>query len=324
MKIFVAGATGAIGRRLVPLLVSRGHDVTATTRTPAKAEFLRRLGARPVVADGLDRDALIAAVRLAQPEVVVHQMTSLAAATNLKRFDEVFATTNRLRTEGTDHLLAAARMAGARRLIAQSFGNWNYESTGDRAKSEDDPFESAPPRSMRRSLAAIAHLEAAVLGAQGLEGVALRYGNLYGPGTAIAPDGEIVKALRQRRLPVIGRGAGVWSFVHVADAAAATLAAVERGAPGIYNVADDAPAATSVWLPELARILEAKPPRHVPVWLGRLAAGEAVVRMFTAIRGASNEKAKRQLGWQLRYPTWRAGFRDGLTDEPELRRLKAA
>jgi nucleoside-diphosphate-sugar epimerase len=324
MKIFVAGASGAIGRRLVPLLVSRGHDVTATTRTQAKAELLHGLGARPVVVDGLDRDAVIAAVRQAEPEVVVHQMTSLAAATNLRRFDQVFAVTNQLRTEGTDHLLAAARMAGARRFVAQSFGNWNYESAGGPVKAEDDALERCPPRSMRRSLAAIAHLEAAVLGADGLEGVALRYGNLYGPGTAIAPDGEIVKALMRRQLPIMGGGGGVWSFVHVAAAAAATLAALERGAPGIYNVADDAPAATSVWLPELARIVDAKPPRLVPAWLGRLLAGEAVVRMFTSIRGASNAKAKRELGWRLRYPTWRSGFRDGLADEPEPRRLSDA
>jgi nucleoside-diphosphate-sugar epimerase len=308
MKIFVAGASGAIGRRLVPLLVSRGHEVTATTRTQAKDELLHGLGARPVVVDGLDRDAVIAAVRQAEPEVVVHQMTSLAAATNLRRFDQVFAVTNQLRTEGTDHLLAAARMAGARRFVAQSFGNWNYESAGGPVKAEDDALESCPPRSMRRSLAAIAHLEAAVLGADELEGVALRYGNLYGPGTAIAPDGEIVKALMRRQLPIIGGGAGVWSFVHVADAAAATLAALERGAPGIYNVADDAPAATSVWLPELARIVDAKPPRLVPAWLGRLLAGEAVVRMFTSIRGASNAKAKRELGWQPAHPSWRQGL----------------
>jgi 2-alkyl-3-oxoalkanoate reductase len=315
MKIFVAGASGAIGRRLLPLLADRGHDVTGMTRTRANAGLIHELGATPVVADGLDRDAVIAAVRRAEPEVVIHQMTSLGAATDLRRFDKVFALTNRLRTEGTDHLLEAARQAGSRRFVAQSFGNWNYERSGAMVKTEDDPLDPSPPRSMRRSLAAIVHLESAVAGATDIEGIALRYGNLYGPGTSTALEGPFTEAVRRRRLPIIGDGAGVWSFVHVDDAASATLAAVERGRPGIYNVADDAPARTSVWLPELAHILGAQPPRHVPGWVGRLAAGEAVVSMFTRTRGASNAKAKHELGWRLRYPTWRYGFRNGLADD---------
>jgi nucleoside-diphosphate-sugar epimerase len=324
MKIFVAGASGAIGRRLVPLLVSRGHEVVAMTRTHAKTGILHELGATPVVADGLNREAVIAAVTRAEPEVIVHEMTGLGSAKNLRRFDEVFALTNRLRTEGTDHLLEAARQAGARRFIAQSFGNWNYERSGGMAKTEDDPLDPSPPRSMRGSLAAIVHLESVVTDASGVEGIALRYGNLYGPGTSTALDGPFADAVRRRRLPIIGDGAGVWSFVHVDDAARATLAAVERGAPGIYNVADDAPARTSVWLPELARILGAEPPRHVPAWLGRLVAGEAVVSMFTSTRGAANAKAKRDLGWRLQYPTWRYGFRTGLADGAERKLREAA
>jgi nucleoside-diphosphate-sugar epimerase len=316
MKIFLAGASGAIGRRLVGQLVSHGHDVVAMTRTHSKVRLLEQLGAKAVVVDGLDRDAVIAAVTQAEPAVVIHQMTSLAGATNLRRFDKVFALTNRLRTEGTDHLLAGAREAGARRFVAQSFGNWNYERSGGEVKTEDDPLDPSPPHSMRRSLAAIMHLESVVVGATGIEGVALRYGNLYGPGTSTASDGPFTEAVRRRQLPIVGDGRGVWSFVHVDDAAGATLAAVERGRPGIYNVADDAPARTSVWLPELARILGAKPPRHVPAWLGRIVAGEAVVSMFTRTRGASNVKAKRELGWRPQYPTWREGFRNGLADGP--------
>jgi nucleoside-diphosphate-sugar epimerase len=314
MQVFVAGGSGAIGRRLIPLLVARGHEVAATTRSPQKARALYELGAMPVVVDGLDREAVMGAVARVAPEVVVHQMTGLADAKRLVRFDKVFALTNRLRTEGTDHLLEAARAVGARRMVAQSFGNWNYARTGGPVKTEDDPLDPAPPRSMRRTLAAIEHLERAVVGAYGIEGLALRYGNLYGPGTGTALDGPIAEMVRSRRLPIIGDGAGVWSYVHVDDAAGATLAAIERGEPGIYNVADDEPATADVWLPELARILEAKPPRRVPAWLGRLLAGEAVVLWFTRIRGAANAKAKRELGWELRFPTWRDGFREGLAE----------
>jgi nucleoside-diphosphate-sugar epimerase len=312
MKILVAGATGAIGRRLLPLLVERGHEVAATTRSSEKARRLFELGAMPITADGLRRDDVVEAVRRAEPEVIVHQMTSLGAARSLMRFDHVFARTNRLRTQGTDHLLEAARMVGARRFVAQSFGNWNYERSGAAVKTEDAPFDPDPPRSMRRTLAAIASLEVAVLGAGGIEGIALRYGNFYGPGTGIAEDGEIVDAVRKRRLPVIGNGAGVWSFIHVDDAATATLAAIERATPGVYNVCDDEPAEASVWLPVLAAILGAEPPRHLPEWTARLLAGEAAVSMFTRARGASNARAKAQLRWRLGYPTWRDGFRDGL------------
>jgi nucleoside-diphosphate-sugar epimerase len=315
MRVFVAGATGAVGARLVPLLVAGGHDVVAMTRSAAKARGLRALGAEPVVADGLDRAAVMTVLARSEPEVVVHEMTGLTGVTGVRDFDAQFALTNRLRTEGTAHLLEAGRAAGARRFVAQSFGNWNYERSGAAAKSEDDPFDPDPPAHQRRSLAAIAQLEDAVLGAVELEGVALRYGNLYGPGTGIAPAGDIAAAVRKRRLPIVGDGGGVWSFVHVGDAAAATAAAIERGAPGAYNVADDEPASVIAWLPELACALGAKPPRRVPVWLGRLATGEVGVSMMTRIRGASNAKARRELGWEPRYATWREGFRRGLADE---------
>jgi 2-alkyl-3-oxoalkanoate reductase len=320
MKVFLAGGSGAIGRRLIPLLVARGYEVAATTRSPEKARVLFELGATPIVADGLDREAVMTAVIRAEPEVVIHQMTGLTDATNLRRFDEAFALTNRLRTEGTDHLLEAARAVGARRMIAQSFGNWNYERAGAAVKTEAAPLDPDPPSSMSRTLAGIVHLESTVLGAMDLDGLALRYGNLYGPGTGTAEDGQLVELIRKRQLPLIGDGAGVWSFVHVDDAAGATIAAIERGAPGVYNIADDEPAPASEWLPELARILGAKPPRHLPVWVGRLAAGEAVVSMFTRIRGASNAKAKSELAWRLRFPSWRQGFRGGLGDSSTVAR----
>jgi nucleoside-diphosphate-sugar epimerase len=313
-KVFVAGASGAIGKRLIPLLVGRGYAVVAMTHTPHNAGLLRARGAEPVVADGLDRDAVMQALMRAEPDVVIHEMTALARVTSLRRFDDEFALTNRLRTEGTDHLLEGARAAGARRFVAQSFGNWNYERRGSSPKRETDPLDPDPPARQRRSLAAIRHLEHAVLGDERLEGVVLRYGNLYGPGTDFAVDGAVAALLRKRRWPIIGDGAGVWSFVHVDDAAAATVAAVEHAEPGIYNVVDDEPAPVATWLPELARALGAKPPRHVPVWLGRLATGAVGVSMTTAIRGASNAKVRRELDWEPWYATWRAGFRDGLTD----------
>jgi 2-alkyl-3-oxoalkanoate reductase len=315
MKVFVAGATGAIGKQLIPQLVAAGHEVTGMTRSPEKADALRALGAKAAVADGLDRTAVREAVLRAETEAVIHQMTSLTGTFNLKKFDEFFALTNRLRTEGTDYLLEAAQAAGARRFLAQS-NCVDFERTGALVKSEDDPLDPDPPAALRRLLAAIRHLEAATLGAAGIEGLALRYANFYGPGTNLAPGGEMVELVRKRRLPIIGDGSGVWSLIHMVDAAAATVAAVERGAPGVYNVADDEPAPARIWLPELARVLGAKPPLRVPVWLGRLAAGEAGVLLFTCLRGASNAKAKRELGWELRYPSWRDGFRHDLAAQP--------
>jgi nucleoside-diphosphate-sugar epimerase len=312
MRIFVAGATGVLGRRLVPLLVEGGHQVTAMTRTAGKAAGLRRAGAEPVVADALDRDAVAAAVAAARPEVVVHQLTDLAGTTSFRRFDREFAATNRLRTEGTDHLVAAARAAGARRLVAQSFAGWPFARVGGPVKTEDDPLDPDPPAELRRTLEAIRHLEAAVLGAEGLEGVVLRYGGFYGPGTSAGEGGFMLDDLRRRRFPMVGAGTGVWSFVHIDDAAAATAAAVERGAPGIYQVVDDEPAPVSAWLPVLAAAAGARPPRRVPAWVARLLAGEHAVVLMTEVRGASNAKARRELGWRPAHPSWRQGFLDGL------------
>jgi nucleoside-diphosphate-sugar epimerase len=317
MKVFVAGATGAVGKRLVPLLVANGHEVVGTTRSAERAGALRKMGAEPVVVDVLDRDAVIAAVTEARPDAIVHQATALTGlGSNLRRLDRVFAPTNRLRTEGTDNLLAAARAAGVRRFVAQSFAGWPYAREGGPVKSEEDPLDANPPKPVSATLAAIRHLESAVTGADGIEGLALRYGGFYGPGTSLAEAGQHVELIRKRRFPIVGSGAGVWSFLHIDDAATATLAAVERGAPGVYNVVDDEPAPVSVFLPELAKAIGAKPPRHVPLWVGRIAAGEVGVIMMTEIRGASNAKAKRELGWRPRWASWREGFRSGLVDSP--------
>ena len=312
MRIFVAGATGALGRRLVPLLVAGGHQVTAMTRSAGKAAGLRAAGAEPVVADALDRDAVLRAVAEAGPEVVVHQLTALAGAGSFRRFDRAFAETNRLRTEGTDHLLEAARAVGARRFLAQSFAGWPFARVGGPVKTEDDPLDPDPPAQLRRTLDAIRHLEAAVLGAAGLEGVVLRYGGFYGPGTSAGAGGSMLEDLRRRRFPVVGAGTGVWSFVHIDDAATATAAAVERGAPGIYQIVDDDPAPVSAWLPALAAAAGAPPPRRLPAWVARLLAGEHVVVLMTEVRGASNAKARRELGWRPAHPSWREGFRTGL------------
>jgi nucleoside-diphosphate-sugar epimerase len=267
MRIFVAGASGAIGKRLVPLLVENGHEVVGTTRSPEKVGSLRAGGAEPAVVDLLDPEAVIAAVHSARPEVVVHEATALAATslTNMRKFDDEFAPTNRLRSEGTDHLLAAARAAGAYRFVAQSFAGWPYAREGGPVKSEDDPLDPNPPKAMRRTLAAIRHLETVVVGAEGIEGVVLRYGGLYGPGTSLSTgEGDIyVDQIRKRRFPVVG-GGGLWSFVHIDNAVSATLAAIERGTRGIYNIVDDEPAPVSEWLPALAMAVGAKPPHRSP------------------------------------------------------------
>jgi nucleoside-diphosphate-sugar epimerase len=312
MKVLVAGATGAMGRQLVPALLAAGHQVAAMTRSAGKSAELAAAGAEPVVADGLDRAAVLRAVTQAAPDVIIHQLTGLAAMKSLKHFDAEFAVTNRLRTEGTDNLLAAARASGVRRIVAQSYGNWNYERTGTTLKTEEDRFDPDPPAEQRETLKAIRYVERAVTEADGIEGVALRYGNFYGPGTGISVDGDISAQVRKRTFPIVGDGAGVWSFAHIEDAAAAAVAATECGAPGVYNIADDDPAPVRVWLPELARALGAKPPVHVPVWLGRLVAGDVGVSMMTRIRGVSNSKAKQELGWKPRYQSWRDGFRYGL------------
>jgi nucleoside-diphosphate-sugar epimerase len=303
MRVFVAGATGAVGKPLVAAMTAAGHEVTGTTRSPAKADELQNLGATPVIVDGLDREGIIDAVKAARPDVIVHQMTALAGMRSLRNFDKQFAVTNELRTKGTDYLLEAARQAGTRRFIAQSYIGWNNPRSGRRPTTEEDPLDPDPLPSTRQSLAAIRHVEETMPGAVP-EGLVLRYGPFYGHG---ASD-FMLDVVRKRQMPVIGGGAGIWSFCEVTDAAAAAAAAVTRGAPGIYNVVDDDPAPVREWLPYLAQCLGVKPPVHVPAWLGRLLGGQAVVAMMTEARGASNEKAKRELGWAPRYASWREGF----------------
>jgi len=287
------------------MLVAAGHEVTATTRTPGKIALLRQAGADAVVVDGLDRALVTAAVRDAAPEVIVHEMTALADMRNLRNIDKVFAATNELRVQGTDNLLAAAAEAGTRRVVAQSYGGWPNQRSGSAVKAEDDPLDPTPLPSTVRSLAAIKHVEEAV--PRGVpEGIVLRYGSFYGPGAS-----EImVDMVRKRQLPVIGGGTGIWSFTEVTDAAAATLAAVERGESGVYNIVDDDPAPVADWLPYLAQVAGAKPPLRLPTWLGGILAGELVVAQMTTVRGSSNAKARKELGWAPKYPSWREGFRD--------------
>jgi nucleoside-diphosphate-sugar epimerase len=317
MKIFIAGASGAVGRRLLPMLARRGHSVVATTRSAQRVTQLRTLGAEPVVVDAFDRAAVVRAIESARPEVVVHQLTALAHAKSLKHFDREFAATNRLRTEGTDNLLAGARAAGVQRFIAQSFTGWTNPREGSRVKNEDDPLDPHPPHTMQQTLDAIRYLERAVSEASGVHAIVLRYGYLYGPGTSFAPGGDILEAVRSRRFPIAGSGAGVWSFVHVDDIAMATVIAAESAPSGLYNVVDDEPAEAGTWLPELARVVGAKPPRHVPVWLARLMIGDAGVALMTQSRGSSNVKIKRAFAWQPLYRTWRDGFRRGLSDDAQ-------
>lgn len=312
MRIFVAGATGVIGRRLVPLLVANGHTVIGTARTAGKADALRAAGASPVVVDALDRDAVREALIQAEPEVVVHQLTALAGFTDFRKFDEGFAATNRLRTEGTDNLIGGMWEVGVRRLVAQSFAGWPHARVGGPVKTEDDPLDPHPPAALRRTLEAIQYLEGAVLHTDGIQGTVLRYGGFYGPGTSLGEGGFQLEVVRRRRFPIVGGGTGVTSFIHIEDAATATLAAIETGKPGLYNIVDDDPAPVAEWLPALAAAIGTEPPRHVPVWVARLFAGEHGVVMMTEVRGASNAKAKRDLGWQPQYSSWREGFRRGL------------
>jgi nucleoside-diphosphate-sugar epimerase len=319
MKIFLAGATGVLGRALVPQLVAQGHEVVGMTRSASKQDLVRGMGAQPVVADALDPDAVAEAVSSAEPEVIVHELTALSGPMSLRdaRHPERFKgaiMTNRLRTEATDHLLAAGRAVGARRFVAQSFGAFRFARTGGPAQSEDDPLDPDAPGAPQPGVEAILYLERTVTTIAWGEGLALRYGGFYGPGTSIslAPDAQMAAPVRKRRFPIIGNGGGVFSYVHIQDAAAATTAALDHGQPGIYNIVDDEPAPVREWLPVLASALGAKPPRRIPRWLGRLAAGETATTMMTEAKGSSNEKAKRELGWQPRYRSWRQGFAQGL------------
>jgi 2-alkyl-3-oxoalkanoate reductase len=312
MRIFIAGAGGAVGRRMVPMLLAAGHEVVGTTHSANKADAIRQLGAEPVVLDAFDAQAVRQAVAKAAPDAVVHQMTALSGPQDMRHFDRTFALTNRLRTEGTDILLAAARAAGTRRFVVQSFTGWTNERTGGPVKTEADPFDPHPAASTVQTMAAIRHLESTVEGAKDVGGIVLRYGLLYGPGTSIGTGGDILEVLRKRRMPVIGGGAGVWSFLHVEDAASAAVAAIDSTATGIYNIVDNDPAPAAEWLPYLAEAIGAKPPMRVPGWLVGPMVGGFLMAMMTSVRGSSNAKARRDLGWQPRYGSWRVGFREGL------------
>jgi nucleoside-diphosphate-sugar epimerase len=311
MHVFIAGASGTVGHTLIPYLTSHGHTVTGTTRSPAKAGALRALGAEPAIMDGLDAASVLAAVEAAKPDAIVHEMTALTGMNPRQKPDRVFAVTNRLRTEGTEHLLAAARAVGVRKFVAQSYAGWPYARSGGLIKSENDPLDPTPPKGITETHEAISRLERMVTDAGG---VVLRYGGFYGPGSGLTRDGEQTQMVRARKFPLVGDGTGMWSFIHTDDAASATLAALERGRPGeIYNVVDDEPAPVREWLPALADMIGAKPPRHVPTWLARRLAGPATVMMMTSSRGASNAKARAELDWVPSHRSWREGFREAVS-----------
>jgi nucleoside-diphosphate-sugar epimerase len=308
MKVFVAGAGGAMGAQLLPRLIAQGHEVAGMTRSAAKRDAIAASGATPVIADALDPDQVARAVAESEPEAIVHELTSLVGALSLRHFDRDFAPTNRLRTEATDYLLSAGQAVGVKRFLAQSYAGWPFARSGEMVKSEEAQLDPSPPSSMSETLGAIRHLERAVVGAAWTTGIVLRYGGFYGPGTSLAPGGENAEMIRARRFPIVGDGAGVWSFVQIEDAADATVAALQHGQRGVYNIVDDDPAPVGEWLPAVAHGLGAKPPRHVPRWLGKLLAGDAAVMMMTEMRGASNAKAKRELSWSPAHPSWRQGL----------------
>jgi nucleoside-diphosphate-sugar epimerase len=324
MRILVAGGTGAIGRRLVPRLVQEGYQVTGITRSQSKVSGMLAAGAAPLIADALQRDEVRRAVEQAQPDVIIHELTAIPQEFDIRRFREQFHLTARLRTEGMDQLLDAAKALGVRRFIAQSYAGWPYGRSGAGLKTETDPLDPHPPEAMLETLHAIQHLESAVSHASYLEGIVLRYGPLYGPGNALGEGGSMVDMIRKRRLPVIGGGTGVWSFLHIDDAARATVLAVKNGKPGVYNIVDDDPAPVSEWLPTLAQLLHAKTPFRLPGWIGRLVVGEAGMLMMTGVRGVSNQKAKRELGWQPRWKSWREGFRYALGETSQDSTLGAS
>jgi nucleoside-diphosphate-sugar epimerase len=320
----VAGATGAVGLRLVRQLLARGHQVIGTSHKPERLPAVKELGAEALMIDGLERRTVGNAVVSARPDAIVNEMTALATTPDLRKFDQSFAVTNRLRTLGTRYLLDAAVANGVGRFVVQSYTGWNNEASGGSIKTEEHPLEQNPPASQRQTLAAILDQERMVLAAA-LDGIVLRYGNLYGPG---ASD-DVLDLVQRRRLPIVGRGRGVWSWLHLEDAAAATIAALENGQRGVYNIVDDHPAPTAEWIEFLASITDSPPPRHVPAWLAKFFIGEAGVRWMTQGRGSSNEKAKRELDWAPRYPSWRDGFREMVgvpaeeESEPTGRRMQA-
>jgi nucleoside-diphosphate-sugar epimerase len=309
MKILVAGATGAVGARLLPVLVSRGHEVAGLARS---AEAMQAVGVRPYTANALDRGEVIAAAEAFAPEVVVNQLTALSSKPDIRKFDEAFAMTNRLRTEGNRNLIAAARAARARRFIAQSFCGWPYERMGGPAKSEDDSLDPDPPKQVRQSFEAIRQLEEDVTSLSDIESVALRYGYFYGSGTVFANGGSFIGDLRRRRIPLVGQAGGIYSFAHVDDVASATAHAIKGKPTGIFNVVDDDPAPMREWLPFLAWVMEAKPPLRLPGWLARLVLPEHLYLMMTDSRGGSNQRFKEAFDWQPRYASWRQGFIEAL------------
>lgn len=310
MRVFIAGATGAIGSRLVPLLAAASHEVIGTSRNAAGVAAVNAAGGRGVVVDALDAESVRVAVLDARPDVIVHELTALAGPSpDFKHFDRAFAATNELRTRGTDHLLAAAGEAGVGRFIAQSYSGWPNERTGGPVKTEEDPLDPNPTDASRETLAAIRYVETATTGAGGL---ALRYGSLYGPGQLLGRGGAMLAMVSARRLPVVGGGTGITSFCHIDDAASATAAAVTRGGAGVYNIVDDEPAPVSEWLPALAKAIGAREPMRLPVWVAKPLIGEHGVSFMTQVRGSSNAKAKRELGWTPLWPSWREGFRSGL------------
>ena len=314
MRVFMTGATGAIGAALLPRLLRAGHDVVALVRTPDKAKAVESIGATAVLGDPLDRDGLISTVVAARPELILHELTALRGIRgDFRKFDQDFALTNRFRTEVTDTLIEAARAAGARRLIAQSFCGWPFAKVGGPVKTEEDPLDPNPPRGFRSTLAAIRYLEDRLNNTTDLHTCILRYGLLYGPGTGIEIGGPMIELVRKRMFPLVGAGTGVWSFVHIEDAAEATVAAVDTDAIGTFNIVDSEPAPIAEWLPYLARVIGAKPPRRVPAWLARFLIGNEGLSMMLHIRGGSNEKARRVLGWQPRYASWRTGFVEELS-----------
>jgi nucleoside-diphosphate-sugar epimerase len=307
--VFLAGASGVIGQRLVPLLVAEGHQVTGMTRSPGKLDALRALGAEPVLVDALDARSVTSAVGHARPDAVIHQLTALPQRIDPRKMERDFALNDRLRSEGTEILVQAAQAAGARRIVAQSIAFAYAPGPAGTVHREDDPLNLDARGPFRRSVLALRDLESSVTGAGG---VVMRYGYFYGPGSAFSRGGSMAEDLARRRMPIVGRGTGVWSFIHVDDAARATVAALELGAPGSYNVVDDEPAPVAQWLPALAGALGAPRPMRVPAWIARMLAGAYGVEVMTGLQGASNERARRELAWAPEHPSWRQGFRDAL------------
>ena len=313
MKILLAGASGAIGQHLIPLLIAQQHEVYGAFRNPAHTDRVKSLGATPILFDALDAAAVQKAFAETKPQAVIHQLTAIPARIDLRHFDRDFALTNQLRTEGTRNLTTSAVNAGVEKFIAQSFAGWPYTPKGIRLKTEEDELDPNPPEQLKTTLDAIRILENIVLREPKFTGIVLRYGPLYGPHSSIALDGTLVDDIRHHKVPLIGQGTGVWSFLHLHDAATATVAALNRGQHGIYNIVDDDPALVSDWLPYLAECVGAKPPTHVPNMVAKLMVGDHAIALMNDIRGVSNEKAKRELNWTPKYPSWRQGFREGLS-----------